>query len=121
MVNMVELARTKDERDAEKKAGTGNAADPGSYDDTVHVHLADHHLKKLGLHGNVEAGHEIHIHARGKVSHSSTDKEVGDKKTKRLTLQLTHMGVADKPDHEDTRDEIRSDIEKATRGERDKY
>lgn len=115
MVKMVSLARSKDEREAANKAlGTSSPVEA----DGIHLHLSDHHLKKLGLHGNIEAGHHLHIKAKGKVTHSSTDSAEGSKKRKSLSLHITHMGVAHKPEHEDTSSEIRDDVEKAYRGEK---
>lgn len=115
MVKMVELKRTKEEREATDKAlGASSPVDA----DGISLHLSDHHLKTLGLHGNIEAGHELHIKAKGKVTHSSTDHSAGSKKRKSLSLHITHMGVGHKQDHEDTSSEIREDVEKAYKGEK---
>lgn len=90
--------------------------------DTPQVHLGEHHLKKLGLHGNIEDGHEVHIRAKGKVHHSSSSTDEKGKKHKNISVRLTHMGIMERgetpTDERDespsgNRAELRAGIEKA--------
>jgi len=107
MVKMVRLTRTAEERKAEEKAGGGSYESAG--EDGVHVHLSNHHLRKLGLHGNIESGRHVHIHAKGKVTHSSSSDDRG-KKRKTLTIHLTHGHLVHSDKSEEDRAERKEDL-----------
>lgn len=63
------------------------------YGSGLQLHLDHHDLTKLGHHDHPhEAGKEVHIHAKGHISHVSSEERDG-KKEQRLILQITHLGI----------------------------
>lgn len=111
MVKMVSLKRTEAERKVEEKGGAGiTHGDLGG--EGIHIHLQDHHVKKLGLHGNVESGRHVTVHGKGKVVDSHTTDRDG-KKRKSLTIHLHEMGIDHGETAEEEHKERKADVEEA--------
>lgn len=121
MVKMHDLRRSKADVAAEKKAlgaeRKGNSVDVyvPPEDEGARMEFEHHHLEKMGVHGNLKSGDNVHFHGHATVERSETRSSPdGDKHS--ATVRFHHGAV----DHEaktsgdgEQRMALRSDLEKA--------
>lgn len=118
MVKMVSFKKSAADRDEEKTAlGEGGLATVPAENEGVHVNLDHHHLKKLGVDGDLRGGDDVEFHGRGKVERSETHSGPdGDRHS--ATLRL-HKGAIEhdlgERDRGDERGKLRGEIEKNTK------
>lgn len=107
MVKMVSMKCTKDDYVAEN-ASLGMPRDEGG--DGFEVHLDEPFLKKLGLHDDLPHGHEIELHAEGRLV-SSHMREGSDGEAHRgMTFRFHRAGVEHTEPEESHGASIRADL-----------
>ena len=112
MVAMKSMRQTKAERDASEGDGMpGN----GSQRDGVPLRLEHDHIKKLGLDGPLPHGTKIEMGGHGEVTESGTHEDVDGEPRHHMTITMTRAGVEPQETASDKRDDLRADIEKASK------
>jgi len=105
-MKVVALKKSTADKKADKDVGLSY---PGGDDEGVSVHLSHHHLKKMGIDGELTPGHKVKFRGHGHVQSAEKDGHA--------RLVLTHSGMDhEEPDADDKgneRERIRSDLKKA--------
>lgn len=94
---LAHMERTK----AEKKEANGLVmpkSEGPDYPYGLRIHLNQEDLQKIGMNDMPEAGNEVHLHAKARVSSVSSDQRDGGKEERRMELQITHLGIHHKAD-----------------------
>jgi hypothetical protein len=114
-MKVVPLKKSKAELEADKEAD-GYAAPVGSPDNEgLSLRLEHHHLKKLGINGDMKSGHTFELQGRGTVEESeSRSGKDGERHSARL--RLTHAGVTHEGDEAEGRTGLKEDVAKAFEG-----
>lgn len=115
-MKVVALKRSASDRKAEEDGGGFVSPDD---DGGISIHLSHHHLKKMGLDGELKSGHKVKLRGHGHVEESeSRSGKDGERYSARL--RLTHAGTDGGQDADGDIDSksagkkaLRSDIEKA--------
>jgi hypothetical protein len=113
-MKVVALKRSASDRKAEEEGGGFVSPDD---DGGISIHLSHHHLKKMGLDGDLKSGHKVKLRGHGHVESSESRSEKGGERYS-ARLRLTHAGAdghgePDADDKKTEREGRRSDIEKA--------
>lgn len=112
MVAMRSMRQTKAERDATED-GDGMMGN-GSQRDGVPMRLEHDHIMKLGMKGPLPHGTKVEMGGHGEVTESGTH-EVDGEPRHHMTITMTRAGVEPQETATDRRDDLRADIEKASK------
>lgn len=112
MVAMKSMKMTKAERDATE--GADGMPGNGSQRDGVPLQLDHDHIMKLGMKGPLPHGTKVEMGGHGEVTESGTH-EVDGEPRHHMTITMTRAGVEPQETATDRRDDLRADIEKASK------
>ena len=93
---MVSMKNAKPKTKKTSSMDEGPSAPEADYPYNARMDFDHEMLDKLGMKKMPAHGSEVMMHAKGKVHSLSEDTQSDGKKRRRMTVQLTHLGLSNK-------------------------